>query len=70
MPRGTHEEVEKKLVEKIKIGELTDENQVRKAAVEMSKVAGFKASKGWFSNFSSKYGVNWHESSGAKHSPC
>ena len=67
--RGADEEMESKLVEKIKMGELTDDKQVRELAMEMSRVPGFKASKGWFSNFSSKYAVGWESGSG-KHSPC
>ena len=49
--------MEKVLVGKIKMGELTDEKQVREAAAELSRVPGFKASKGWFCNFCAKHGV-------------
>ena len=68
--RGADEDMEKILVGKIKMGELTDEKQVREAAAKLSRVPGFKASKGWFCNFCTKHGVGWQESVGGKQSPC
>ena len=56
--RPTDCEMEVLIFGKIKNGELTDEKQIRKYAVEVSKIDSFKASKGWFVKFCNRYEIS------------
>ena len=46
------------IYDKIKNKELTDEKQIRKFAIELSKTTTFKASKGWFVKFCHRFGLD------------
>ena len=56
--RPTDSEMENLIFEKIRSGDLTDEKEIRKFAIDLSKANSFKASKGWFVKFCDRYRID------------
>lgn len=55
--RPTDSEMETRVFELIRSGDLRSERQVREAAKQLSSLKNFKASKGWFVKFCRRFGL-------------